>query len=411
MGFRIQSGGIPTGFPAANSPGNPAFFDDFNYTIDRNDNGGGLYTAIDNPIITANPNYTRVKSNQFGESGAHGWLYTVTSIPGYAGVIPGLTGGHALCFEALGNSLNYPIAGRINYTDGVTTGTTNFYSAAATFTLDDPNAARHIHVKSGANAGVYRIVGFIDAHNVTLANPFGTGGAQSAIDFDILALGQTDCYIQLGQEFGPLNAFGADIWLQAWVYEGVGDLVQTKFFYPTYDTFPRAPEQMWLLDLREFSDLPYDSYPPTGHNMHIMGEHGSSNNHLYADWQGSPYERWWRMGANDANPPSYLQGGVFKLVKIHIDISGLSQTGGIFEVWMRSMGDPNWTKTHDWTSGNIVAGSTFMWNLVNNNGPAAMRLFTTTDNDGSIYMADWAIANGVNSGGNGSSDLPTYLGY
>jgi hypothetical protein len=73
------------------SPGDPLFFDDFNYSLDRVDTGSAKTSVV------ASHGWGGMKDTNHS-AGARGYIYTVTSIEGDSAGIPG--GGRALCIEA-----------------------------------------------------------------------------------------------------------------------------------------------------------------------------------------------------------------------------------------------------------------------------------------------------------------------
>jgi hypothetical protein len=73
-----------------NTSGNPLFFDAFGYVVNRADSA-----ATKQSVFGAAG--WGIKDNAQG-TGPGGWIYTVGSIPGYAGTIPGASG-RAMCLE------------------------------------------------------------------------------------------------------------------------------------------------------------------------------------------------------------------------------------------------------------------------------------------------------------------------
>jgi len=74
------------------------FFDDFEYAADR----GGANTAD----AFRSAGWFGVKTEPDAQGGANGYVYTASSIPGYAGAFPGLNSDHALVLEAKPRTLN-----------------------------------------------------------------------------------------------------------------------------------------------------------------------------------------------------------------------------------------------------------------------------------------------------------------
>ena len=97
------------------SRGNPLFFDDFNYAVNREDAGG---LRDPNGLASARflaRGWSSVKREPTDTAG--GFIYTTTSIPGYSGRMPGLSGsGRVLALEGRPTSVAYPRNG-LNQTD------------------------------------------------------------------------------------------------------------------------------------------------------------------------------------------------------------------------------------------------------------------------------------------------------
>lgn len=97
--------------PGRNNPGSPRFFDDFNYPVGRLDSGAAKTAAF------GAAGWTAIKDETTRPRGASGYLYTVTSIPGYTGIMPGLSGsGRVLAMEGLPTTMGIPSYGG-NQTD------------------------------------------------------------------------------------------------------------------------------------------------------------------------------------------------------------------------------------------------------------------------------------------------------
>lgn len=77
---------------AAGACGAPVFFDDFEYTVERDTSGA--------KSVFLQHGWNDVKTYQDGEPGARGYLYTVTSIPGFSGTFPGIASNSVLAIEA-----------------------------------------------------------------------------------------------------------------------------------------------------------------------------------------------------------------------------------------------------------------------------------------------------------------------
>jgi hypothetical protein len=80
-------------------PAGVLFYDDFEYTAPRI----GKTSASNNPFVNTG-GWTSLKDEDIAVGSAHGYLYTVTSIDGYAGILPGRNGTHALMLECVGGT-------------------------------------------------------------------------------------------------------------------------------------------------------------------------------------------------------------------------------------------------------------------------------------------------------------------
>lgn len=73
------------------------FFDNFEYAVGRNDSNAAN-------LFQLSGFWNGAKTEQSNSSGANGFLYTATSIPGYSGAFPGNASSRVLVMEALPNS-------------------------------------------------------------------------------------------------------------------------------------------------------------------------------------------------------------------------------------------------------------------------------------------------------------------
>jgi len=96
-----------------NSSGNPLFIDTFDYAVARTDAGG---IAAGGAALTAftNAGWALVKRLPT-DTGSRGWIYTTTSIAGYSGQMPGLSGnGRVLCLEGAPTSSSPAVGSGVN---------------------------------------------------------------------------------------------------------------------------------------------------------------------------------------------------------------------------------------------------------------------------------------------------------
>jgi PKD repeat protein len=97
-------------------PAGVTFFDDFEYTIDRDNSSDP--TGIDNAFVNQG-GWHRAKAVNI--TGSHnGYLYTVDDIPGYSGPFPGSNSAKVLAMEALPGSMGSQTDFYLQYGDGNT---------------------------------------------------------------------------------------------------------------------------------------------------------------------------------------------------------------------------------------------------------------------------------------------------
>jgi hypothetical protein len=107
---------VPAPAPAPNPPAtvpNPAdlvFFDNFEYAVDRQDTNAGA-------LFLQHGLWSGYKTEQ-SNSGANGFLYTATSIPGYSGAFPGGASSRVLVMEALPSSQGFQTDFYLQYGNG-----------------------------------------------------------------------------------------------------------------------------------------------------------------------------------------------------------------------------------------------------------------------------------------------------
>ena len=84
--------GGSVGQGGANVPGDVLFFDDFEYTVERDTGGGEAFLT--------EGGWGHFKDMRVSNPGAGGYLYTVTAIDGFSGAFPGATSSRVLCLES-----------------------------------------------------------------------------------------------------------------------------------------------------------------------------------------------------------------------------------------------------------------------------------------------------------------------
>lgn len=359
MGMRVSSGGVPTPFPGGSSvPPGVLFFDDFAYDVPESNPGS--FNDINNPFVTAG-GWDRVKANNIN-GGYLGVLSTTDTIPGYAGQMPIVADGGKLL---------------------------------------------KVHQQSGS------------------------------------AQDQTDFYLQKGD--GTSDAVvPADVWWQFWIYpqnygaesgnlgtqDGAGVTQGAKLIYPTRVGWPAEAGSRhsgnWLLSLKNNNGNPVS-----------VAENSSQHNLFFENanaYGNSPHDYHWddAQAISDGIPFNFNQTNGLALsenqwwcVRIHQNNAATGTK--VYEAWARPMGNQVWTKIAEWVDGATVNGSPVTIGTTTDPanptfyGMHGFRLFTTFgravnqnpvgNSDSWMYLAGFAMAAGVESGGNGAADLPVYLGF
>lgn len=174
--------------------------------------------------------------------------------------------------------------------------------------------------------------------------------------------GQTDFYVQYGNEMADIGHIPPNHWFQFWLYspntapeESV--YTQGKFIYPTRTTYPatlnndgyvyiltenKSAGQVLSIDCDGDRAVPCDdSFFGTNWN----GANGLTNNFVDG---GEGFD------ANLSGEPPITPEN-WTLVKIHIDLSGTDSRAtpgqAVYEQWIRRMGSANWIKTTEWIGG------------------------------------------------------------
>jgi hypothetical protein len=157
--------------------------------------------------------------------------------------------------------------------------------------------------------------------------------------------GQTDYYLQLGQEGRP-DVIPANAWFQFWVYAtpdsgiGPGD----KVFYVCRASYPcQSPNWTWMFLWGRIANQPATTeadFAPVG--QRYIGVVTESANNLAA------FEGVWNAKklTQNLNTMRMLNGRWYQ-IKMHMDVSGAQ---GVWEAWIRESGQ-NWIKVADWKGG------------------------------------------------------------
>jgi hypothetical protein len=261
------------------TPGGLIFFDNFEYEVGRD-----ASNAIS--IFQQRGLWTGGKTQQ-SSTGAHGYLYTATSIPGYQGSFPGGASSRVLVMEALPGSLG---------------GQTDFY----------------LQYGNGENAAYDNAVpGDVWFQFWVYVNHYGS---QSS-------------HFNTGKFIYPCNA-AYPCHTHKWMMTLSGRSSEPywqSLGTPTYDSPTNGSAFM--------SNIANTLYPvddpatPENESVSTIVNTGAD--------QGNE----WKLG--HTNTAEHFTANRWTLVKIHLDTSTQS---GRYEAWMRPMGG-SWTKTAEWISG------------------------------------------------------------
>jgi len=217
--------------------------------------------------------------------------------------------------------------------------------------------------------------------------------------------GQTDFYLEYGDESASDETIPGNVWFQFWVYPNYYDDPNNqedqlsefghrmKFIYPCRGGYP-CHDGSWLFMLGTTSNQPF------------FNELGVPGQDLYlnlADFEDMDYtldaqypENNWKLGHTDLS--ELLAHNRWTLVKMHVDTS---TTAGRWEAWLKPMGG-EWVKVADWANGQAGLN----WNVSVPGGHRVFRMPTTIGGgngwyDSWLYMDDFAMATSEN-------DLPVY---
>ena len=342
-----STGGGPGIGGAPHVPDGVMFFDDFEYDVGR-DSADKFVPGS----AFVNAGWSWGKDAVLNGTGAGGWLYTATSAPGSSEPFPGVGSSRALVVE----------------------------SGAGTY--------------AGVIEGTWR---------------------------------QTDFYLQYGNtETSGLDTIPSDVWFQHWLY--IADASPQvslfpptprlgKWIYPTRNGYP-SQDLEWLFSMTGVGVDSEVAYLGSSNMVDIgqksLGFHFNltdTDNNIFTDPAFADATASLGSCGDDPNRLSPLSPSQWWLLRIHIDHSGPE---GVVQVWARPR-DGAWIRLADTTTSDTV-----VWNPTSADGHRGFRFPTTMSNwyqegnqqtthgDWWIYVDDFAIARGVNAGGNGETDLPVY---
>lgn len=200
--------------------------------------------------------------------------------------------------------------------------------------------------------------------------------------------GQTDYYLQLGQENGAVY-LPPNVWFQFWTYSTPQSRFanRDKVLYPCRTYFPCSSDQaswlfMWGRQGFEYVGSDADLLPVQNRMLSLQGFTADNRNTPeYPDGNTGLYQ--------NVNKASLLAGRWYQ-VKMHMDISGAQ---GVWEAWIRERGQTAWTKVADWRGG-VTPNFTWPIPTAQRTGHAMLRTPTTVNGvygDSTTYMDDFTI--------------------
>ena len=260
-----------------------------------------------------------------------------------------------------------------------------------------------------------------------ISRPIPGNGKALAVEGWGQTMGQTDFYLQYGNESDPVGKVPGDVWFQFWLLAETDPSWKVtegaKFIYPSKRDYPSdAAEHDWLALYNPSSYLPRQVSP--GDGTPFLGV-------VQYDWEsyGSggacfpPYDAWKLGQVDTTNGP---KPGEWYLVRLHMNTSEAAIAAGrhLWEMYSRKYGTSGFTLISRWQNGQDYApgtggGCTLTWNPDHTlgYGHKMIRIPTVmgkTDGSGGnmrYYLKDFAISRGTDSGGNGVNDLPYYPDY
>jgi hypothetical protein len=202
--------------------------------------------------------------------------------------------------------------------------------------------------------------------------------------------GQTDYYLQIGQESGG-EAIPANLWLQFWTYATPESQFadRDKTLYPCRGSYPCQEGQWSWLFMWGSRGFQSTSGPLANRVLALQGE--------TADFRGAAEypTNASKLFQNISSAP--LLPSIWYQMRLHIDVSGAQ---GVYEAWVRQRGQTTWTKLAEWVGG---VTPNFQWPIPTSQrrGFGLMRFPTTVNGPGNstTYMDDFVF-------GRSQADLP-----
>jgi hypothetical protein len=270
------------------------------------------------------------------------------------------------------------------------------WSWAKTYQAGEPGARGYMYTSN-------RIPGF--------SGSFPGTGSTRVLAMEALPTslaGQTDFYLQYGDENASADTIPADVWFQFWIYPNHYDdpadvedqrsvfSRSNKFLYPCKSFYP-CTTNTWLVSMGSASKEPHNQElgPSAVDQFLVNGDPEDTDFQCASEYPTNA----WKLGQTDVS--ERVVANRWTLVKLHIDTSGT----GTWEGWLRPAGGA-WVKVIEWIDGTTPC---FNWDVPDSTGHRVLRMPTTV-NEGEdpgvaydywMYMDDFAMATA-------ESALPVY---
>lgn len=280
------------------------------------------------------------------------------------------------------------------------------YSVERTSGASDPSGINNefIHQGGWARAKAVNITGSSRGYLYTVENiPGHAGSFPGKNSNNVLSVesrpasmgGQTDFYLQFGDENAPRDTIPANVWFQFWIYSNRHDDPTNqndqlsaydgrfKFIYPCNGPYPCQQGQInWLNTLGHTTGEPHWSNQDNRELFMTTVDPYTNmiNYHPAPEWNQ------YKIGQTDVS--ENISPNRWTLVKIHYDTS---TTSGAYEAWMRPLGG-QWVKVADWVDGQTP---NFSWIIPSGSvgGHRVFRMPTTIDGpDSWVYLDDFAMS-------------------
>lgn len=214
---------------------------------------------------------------------------------------------------------------------------------------------------------------------------------------------QTDFYLESPDRGQGTENIPGDVWFQFWIYSNyyndpdndANDQLsayanRSKFIYPCNGSYGCAEGNIkWLFMLGYTTGEPFWANNNANEVfMTTFDSYGSSIDYSGPETQPENHSK---LGQTDVG--DNIKRHRWTLVKLHFDTSGNTNPQGVYQAWIRPLGDTNFRPVADWQGG---VTTNLIWNLAAAGGPGGHRVFrmptTVDDFDSWIYLDDFVMA-------------------